>query len=218
MSLFVQSSKPSPKRKDEEPPSRPEGEKADMITKEQKEEKIPEEEPKRCISSPMSKFKLAWAKEKQLEKANPVRIMQLSKPKLIKVVTEVATKAGVDPKSLQISKGGTGPKIWEKTGGKLYAFVAAAGTGGTVAQVPLFLKVRDYFHVMDLADDHISALKKLFTKEDIGCFACNLGTVKGISMLEWRLRLRKHPGKVRRLVTLARPYIWKSRSVTPTIV
>nr|GEZ90193.1 cysteine synthase 2 [Tanacetum cinerariifolium] len=35
---------------------------------------------------------------------------------------------------------GTGPEIYVKTGGKLYAFVAAAGTGGTVADVPRFLK------------------------------------------------------------------------------
>lgn len=36
---------------------------------------------------------------------------------------------------------GTGPEIWEQVGGKLDAFVAAAGTGGTVAGVSRFLKV-----------------------------------------------------------------------------
>lgn len=36
---------------------------------------------------------------------------------------------------------GTGPEIWEQTGGKLHAFVAAAGTGGSVAGVSRFLKV-----------------------------------------------------------------------------
>lgn len=35
----------------------------------------------------------------------------------------------------------TGPEIWNQTGGKLHAFVAAAGTGGTVAGVSRFLKV-----------------------------------------------------------------------------
>lgn len=36
---------------------------------------------------------------------------------------------------------GTGPEILEQTGGNLDAFVAAAGTGGTVAGVSQFLQV-----------------------------------------------------------------------------
>lgn len=36
---------------------------------------------------------------------------------------------------------GTGPEIWEQIGEKLDAFVAAAGTGGTLAGVSRFLKV-----------------------------------------------------------------------------
>ena len=36
----------------------------------------------------------------------------------------------------------TGPEIWEQTGGRLDAFVSAAGTGGTVAGVSSFLKSR----------------------------------------------------------------------------
>lgn len=38
---------------------------------------------------------------------------------------------------------GTGPEIWEQVGGKLDAFVAAAGTGGTVAGISRSLKVVD---------------------------------------------------------------------------
>ncbi|XP_027074936.1 cysteine synthase 2 isoform X1 [Coffea arabica] len=38
---------------------------------------------------------------------------------------------------------GTGPEIWDQTGGKLDAFIAAAGTGGTVAGVSCFLKEKN---------------------------------------------------------------------------
>ncbi|KAL9235811.1 hypothetical protein vseg_010546 [Gypsophila vaccaria] len=38
---------------------------------------------------------------------------------------------------------GTGPEIWAQTEGKLHAFVAAAGTGGTIAGVSQFLKEKD---------------------------------------------------------------------------
>lgn len=38
---------------------------------------------------------------------------------------------------------GTGPEIWEQTNGKLDAFVAAAGTGGTVAGVSKFLQEKN---------------------------------------------------------------------------
>src|SRR6185503_12356241 len=37
----------------------------------------------------------------------------------------------------------TGPEIWEQTGGQLDGFVAAIGTGGTLAGTSLFLKERD---------------------------------------------------------------------------
>lgn len=35
----------------------------------------------------------------------------------------------------------TGPEIWQQSKGKLHAFVAAAGTGGTIAGVSRYLKV-----------------------------------------------------------------------------
>ncbi|KAG5546703.1 hypothetical protein RHGRI_018770 [Rhododendron griersonianum] len=38
---------------------------------------------------------------------------------------------------------GTGPEIWEQTGGNLDAFIAAAGTGGTIAGISRFLKGKD---------------------------------------------------------------------------
>lgn len=44
--------------------------------------------------------------------------------------------------------------------------------------------VRDYIHIMDLANGHIAALRKLFTTSNIGCTAYNLGTGQGTSVLE----------------------------------
>lgn len=39
----------------------------------------------------------------------------------------------------------TGPEIWKQTEGNIHAFVAAAGTGGTLAGVSRFLKVVTVF-------------------------------------------------------------------------
>ncbi|CAI8595183.1 unnamed protein product [Vicia faba] len=55
--------------------------------------------------------------------------------------------------------------------------------------------VRDYIHVMDLADGHIAALRKLFTTENIGCTSYNLGTGRGISVLEMVDAFNKASGK-----------------------
>lgn len=46
---------------------------------------------------------------------------------------------------------GTGPEIWRQVDGKLHAFVAAAGTGGTLAGISCFLKVDTcYFQLFDV--------------------------------------------------------------------
>lgn len=55
--------------------------------------------------------------------------------------------------------------------------------------------VRDYIHVMDLADGHIAALQKLFTTQDIGCAVFNLGTGRGTSVLEMVTAFEKASGK-----------------------
>ncbi|CAN6856025.1 unnamed protein product [Brassica oleracea] len=55
--------------------------------------------------------------------------------------------------------------------------------------------VRDYIHVMDLADGHVAALNKLFTDPKIGCTAYNLGTGQGTSVLEMVSAFEKASGK-----------------------
>lgn len=52
----------------------------------------------------------------------------------------------------------TGPEIWEQTGGTIDAFVAAAGTGGTVAGVSSALKARSERVITVLCDPMGSAL------------------------------------------------------------
>ena len=53
--------------------------------------------------------------------------------------------------------------------------------------------VRDYIHVMDLAEGHVAALRKL--KEGCGLFICNLGTGRGYSVLEVLHAYEKACGK-----------------------
>ncbi|XP_050910430.1 bifunctional UDP-glucose 4-epimerase and UDP-xylose 4-epimerase 1-like [Lathyrus oleraceus] len=55
--------------------------------------------------------------------------------------------------------------------------------------------VRDYIHVMDLANGHIAALRKLFATKNIGCTAYNLGTGRGTSVLEMVDAFNKASGK-----------------------
>jgi len=52
----------------------------------------------------------------------------------------------------------TGPELWEETGGRIDAFVASTGTGGTLAGVARFLKEQDENVRIVLADPPGSAL------------------------------------------------------------
>jgi cysteine synthase A len=54
--------------------------------------------------------------------------------------------------------GSTGPEIWQQSGGRLDAWVAATGTGGTYAGVALYLKEQDPSIRCVLADPCGSAL------------------------------------------------------------
>ncbi|XP_075522720.1 UDP-glucose 4-epimerase GEPI48 isoform X1 [Primulina tabacum] len=63
--------------------------------------------------------------------------------------------------------------------------------------------VRDYIHVVDLADGHISALNKL-SDASVGCEVYNLGTGKGTSVLEMVAAFEKASGKKIPLVMAGR--------------
>ncbi|KAF2313456.1 hypothetical protein GH714_011090 [Hevea brasiliensis] len=63
--------------------------------------------------------------------------------------------------------------------------------------------VRDYIHVVDLADGHIAALSKL-SDAKIGCEVYNLGTGKGTSVLEMVTAFEKASGKKIPLVMAGR--------------
>lgn len=55
--------------------------------------------------------------------------------------------------------------------------------------------VRDYIHVVDLAKGHVAALEKLYTTPELGCKAVNLGTGRGVSVLELVEGMAKATGK-----------------------
>lgn len=55
--------------------------------------------------------------------------------------------------------------------------------------------VRDYIHVVDLAKGHVAALSKLYADTGLGCRAVNLGTGKGVSVLELVAGMGKATGK-----------------------
>nr|GEW17399.1 UDP-glucose 4-epimerase GEPI48 [Tanacetum cinerariifolium] len=63
--------------------------------------------------------------------------------------------------------------------------------------------VRDYIHVVDLADGHTAALSKL-SDPNIGCEVYNLGTGKGTSVLELISAFEKASGKKIPLVKTGR--------------
>ncbi|KAH6801847.1 UDP-D-glucose/UDP-D-galactose 4-epimerase 5 [Perilla frutescens var. frutescens] len=63
--------------------------------------------------------------------------------------------------------------------------------------------VRDYIHVVDLADGHIAALTKL-SDPSVGCGVYNLGTGKGTSVLEMVAAFEKASGKKIPLVMAGR--------------
>jgi len=62
---------------------------------------------------------------------------------------------------------GTGPEIWEQTGGKITAFVSAVGTGGTLAGTSLFLKEKYPGLTVVCADPFGAAMWSWFTQGNL---------------------------------------------------
>lgn len=58
---------------------------------------------------------------------------------------------------------GTGPEIWEQTGGKVSAFVSAVGTGGTLAGTARFLREKNPQISVACADPYGAAMWSWFT-------------------------------------------------------
>jgi cysteine synthase A len=61
----------------------------------------------------------------------------------------------------------TGPEIWEQTGGRIDGFVAAVGTGGTLAGIGMALKERDPKVTIALADPMGAALYAWYTRGEL---------------------------------------------------
>ena len=61
----------------------------------------------------------------------------------------------------------TGPEIWEQTAGTVNAFVAAVGTGGTLAGTTLFLKERNPKITTVCADPYGAAMWSWFTNGNL---------------------------------------------------
>lgn len=55
--------------------------------------------------------------------------------------------------------------------------------------------IRDYIHVMDLADGHVAAVKKLFECHEAGLTPINLGTGEGLSVREVINAVKRVSGK-----------------------
>jgi cysteine synthase A len=62
---------------------------------------------------------------------------------------------------------GTGPEIWEQTGGRVDAFICAVGTGGTLAGTGIALKERNRDIVIGLADPPGAALFSYYTTGEL---------------------------------------------------
>ncbi|MFT4074474.1 MAG: cysteine synthase A [Asticcacaulis sp.] len=62
---------------------------------------------------------------------------------------------------------GTGPEVWDQTGGKLDAFICAVGSGGTLGGMSLYLKGQNPDIQIGLADPFGAALHSYYTTGEL---------------------------------------------------
>jgi len=62
---------------------------------------------------------------------------------------------------------GTGPEIWEQTGGRIDGFICAVGSGGTLGGVSMALKARNAGVQIGLADPEGAALYEYYTNGEL---------------------------------------------------
>ncbi|MFK7929782.1 MAG: cysteine synthase A, partial [Myxococcota bacterium] len=75
---------------------------------------------------------------------------------------------------------GTGPEIWEQTGGTLHGFVCAVGTGGTLAGTGRFLKSKDPSISIGLADPFGAKMYSWFTRGELEVDVAGGSVTQGI--------------------------------------
>lgn len=84
----------------------------------------------------------------------------------------------------------TGPEIWNQTQGKIDAFICAVGTGGTLAGVSNYLKIKNPNIIIGLADPHGASMFNYFKSGKL--------EGKGSSITEGigQSRITKNVGKI----------------------
>ncbi len=64
---------------------------------------------------------------------------------------------------------GTGPEIWEQTGGKLDGFICSIGTGGTVAGISMFMKEKNPDVKIAIADPMGASMYSYYSTGELKC-------------------------------------------------